>query len=75
MVFDSSVGRYRDVRGHFLPLAVTKLVCASCRKLWRGPGSPARCPDCGQSSYAISILRKEKGKHGVRESKSNSRGD
>ena len=36
----------------------TKLVCARCRADWRGPGSPARCPDCGEISYAISVERR-----------------
>ncbi len=30
-------------------------VCAKCKKPWKGPGSPARCPDCGQVSFAIAI--------------------
>lgn len=72
MVFDSSVGRYRNARGHFLPLGATKLVCGICGKAWRGVGSPARCPDCGKTSYAISTLREKKEKHGTNKGKSNS---
>lgn len=34
----------------------TALVCANCQRRWRGPGSPGRCPDCGQLSYPI-VLR------------------
>ena len=29
--------------------------CAKCKKPWKVPGSPARCPDCGQVSFAIAI--------------------
>ncbi len=61
MVFDSTVGRYRGSGRHFLPLGATKLVCASCGKLWRGPGSPALCPDCHKASFSISVLRRKEG--------------
>jgi len=30
-------------------------VCAKCKKPWGAVGSPARCPDCGQVSFAIAI--------------------
>jgi len=30
-------------------------VCAQCKQPWKGPGSPARCLDCGQVSFAIAI--------------------
>jgi len=30
-------------------------VCAQCKKPWKALGSPARCPDCGQVSFAIAI--------------------
>jgi len=30
-------------------------VCAKCKKPWKAPGSPAKCPDCGQVSFAIAI--------------------
>jgi len=30
-------------------------VCAKCKKPWKGPGSPARCPNCGEVSFAIAI--------------------
>lgn len=33
----------------------TKLVCAKCRVDWRSPGSPAICPVCKESSFAISV--------------------
>ncbi len=77
MIFDATVGRYRGSGRHFLPLGPTKLVCASCGELWRGPGNPASCPDCGKASYAISVLRNKKAKRrvkrGVSKGKSNSR--
>ena len=34
----------------------TAVVCARCHRRWRGAGSPARCPDCGYTSYPI-VLR------------------
>ena len=56
--FDPSIGRYRGVDGRLFPFpGMTKLVCASCQKLWRGSGSPGRCPDCGKASFPISVLR------------------
>jgi len=30
-------------------------VCAKCKKPWKALGSPARCPDRGQVSFAIAI--------------------
>jgi len=30
-------------------------VCAKCKQPWKVSGSPARCPDCGQVSFAIAI--------------------
>jgi len=34
----------------------TKLVCAKCGRDWEHPGSPAVCPVCTQSSYAVAVL-------------------
>ncbi len=31
----------------------TALVCAHCRKRWRGASTPSYCPDCGVVSYPI----------------------
>lgn len=72
--FDPTVGRYRGAGGRFLSFpSMTKLVCASCGKAWRGSGSPARCLDCGKTSYPISVSRK-KASDGASKGKSNSRG-
>jgi Zn finger protein HypA/HybF involved in hydrogenase expression len=30
-------------------------VCAKCRKPWKASSSPARCPDCGEVSFAIAV--------------------
>jgi len=30
-------------------------VCAKCRKPWKASSSPARCPDCGEVSFAIAM--------------------
>ncbi|GAI90783.1 unnamed protein product, partial [marine sediment metagenome] len=30
-------------------------VCAKCKKPWGASGSPARCPHCGEASFAIAI--------------------
>ena len=30
-------------------------VCAKCKNPWSVPGSPAKCPDCGQVSFAIAV--------------------
>jgi len=30
-----------------------KLGCIRCGGLWRGTGSPARCPVCGEPSCAV----------------------
>ena len=32
-------------------------VCAKCKKPWRVSGSPSRCPNCGETSFAITILK------------------
>lgn len=32
----------------------SNVVCANCGKPWRGPGSPAYCPDYGKLAYPIS---------------------
>jgi hypothetical protein len=40
----------------------TRMVCARCRRPWRGEGSPAYCPDCNQLSYPVAIERKRTGR-------------
>ncbi len=42
------------------PITKTKLVCARCRKKWRGCSSPGRCPDCGEISYPIAVERQKR---------------
>ena len=33
----------------------TRLVCGKCRSKWKAEGRPARCPDCGEVSFAIAV--------------------
>jgi rubrerythrin len=37
---------------------VTKLVCNWCGADWKAPGTPAICPACRQSSFAIVVESK-----------------
>jgi len=32
-------------------------VCAKCKKPWGASGSPGRCPNCGEASFAIAIVK------------------
>jgi rubrerythrin len=41
------------------PPPKTILICAKCRAIWKGSGSPAICPVCKQTSYPI-VVKDEK---------------
>ncbi len=43
---------------------MSSCVCAECKKPWGASGSPARCPNCGEVSSSIAIL-KESAKMGA----------
>jgi len=40
-----------------MPDVKAKLVCGKCGADWEGSGSPALCPKCRQSSFAIAVKK------------------